>query len=173
MQSHTLRQKLTLLSESKISKFTDDNLSRDGEKGSCQRLSAVVQSRLWVIMQQELYDPLAARRLKSTSANTDGEEEEEDLLKMSSTADTNSDEPMNGPKPSIKDEESEFDDLLASQWDDLLGEDRDEDEMLLFDTERGERLVIEQGNDDMLFRSGNPEDDDDDELLLDNESMLL
>jgi len=173
VQSPTLRQKLILLSESKTSEFADDDLSRDGEKGSCQRLSAVVQSRLWAIMQQELYDPLAAWRLKPTSANTDSEEEEEDLLEMFNIADTNSSEPMNDPKPSTEDEESDFDDLLADEWDDLLGEDRDEDEMLLFDIEREERLAIEQGNDEMLFRSGVRQNEDDGELLLDNESMLL
>jgi hypothetical protein len=56
-----------------------------GKLGNSQRLSSVVQSRLWAMMQRKLYDGTAARKLwrqTSTNERLDNDDDEfEDILR--------------------------------------------------------------------------------------------
>jgi len=95
---------------------SDDQL---GKPGTAQRLAAVVQTRLWGMMQRKLFEKAAGKRLWRTTTQGD------------------------------KDEESHFEDMLAT------GED-------------GKNLILDEidgmSDEEILFA-----DDEDDDLLLGND----
>ncbi len=109
------------------------------ESGASERLSVVVQGRLWATMQSKLYDPATARKLWQQSEvepGTIGEQEEfEDLVEMKGEMDIDQDEDLLG-------------DLADDNFDDLL-------ECL----EERERLAVERETDEMLFGNGWHEDE--------------
>jgi hypothetical protein len=147
------------------SSLTDDNPDGVGEVGSSGRLAAVVQARLWVMMQRKLYDPTAARKMLQKSS-------EQHVAKVDEVWD---DECPNLLGTLKHDEESQFVDLSGNAVGDdfermLMGDEEDEEGLLdyLEDSER-ERLAIEQVTEEMLFGNGWDENDEDD-LLFRNEN---
>jgi len=118
LQTPSLRRKLLQISNLKLphSSDSDDQL---GKPGTAQRLAAVVQTRLWGMMQRKLFEKAAGKRLWRTTTQGD------------------------------KDEESHFEDMLAT------GED-------------GKNLILDEidgmSDEEILFA-----DDEDDDLLLGND----
>jgi hypothetical protein len=147
------------------SSLTDDNPEGAGEAGMSGRLAAVVQARLWGMMQRKLYDPTAARKMLQKSFG--------EHLKV--------DDVEGGPEcPNLlgtlnDDEESQFIDLIGNvggdDFDHLLMEDEEDEEGLLdyLEDSEKERLAIEQETEEMLFGNGWDESDEDD-LLFQNEN---
>jgi hypothetical protein len=147
-----------------ISSLTDDNPDEAGEAGSSRRLAAVVQARLWGMMQRKLYDPSAARK----------------MLRKSSDEHIKVDEIGDAECPNLfrtlAGDEAEFIDLIGvnvggGDFEHLLtGDEEDEEGPLdyLEDSER-ERLAIEQETEEMLFGNGWDESGEDD-LLFQNEN---
>jgi hypothetical protein len=145
------------------SSLTDDNPDGAGEAGFSGRLAAVVQARLWGMMQRELYDPSAARKMlqKSSEAAKVDQVGDDDCPNLFGTL--------------KDDEESQFVDLFGNVGGDdfehlLMGDEKDEDGLLdyLEDSER-ERLAIEQETEEMLFGNGWDQNDEED-LLFQNEN---
>ena len=120
---------------------SSDSENQLGKPGTAQRLAAVVQSKLWGMMQRKLFENAAGKRLWRTTTQGD------------------------------KDEESDFEDLLAtteerkilvldeidgmSDEEMLFAEDEDDDLLLGNDEyqfdEDWERRAIENETDDMLL----------------------
>lgn len=185
VQSPILRQKLIRLANSPSSAL-EQNDEEAVEEVTTDRLASVVEARLWSMMQQKLYDPIAARLLfnprssDKVTAEPDMVEEEIDLLdelRDNSTPlvrESMMEDLENFIKEEFRDED-EFEDLLggsSNEEDDLLG---------YLDAWERERLEVEQETDEMLFgNSGIIEDywEHGDEMLLlepgsEDESMLL
>ena len=74
MQGPGLRRKLV-----ELSKVPVDDQSASTE-GSVERLSSVVQTRVWSMMQRALFDPSAARKLRMERVDTVDEEEMCEML---------------------------------------------------------------------------------------------
>jgi hypothetical protein len=148
------------------SSLTDDNPDGAGGAGSSGRLAAVVQARLWGMMQRKLYDPTAARKMLQKSS-------EQHIDKVDEVGD---DECPNLLGILEEDCEADFIDLLGNivgnDFEHLLMGDEEEDEEGLLDyleaSER-ERLAIEQETEDMLFGNGWDEYNEDN-LLFQNEN---
>jgi hypothetical protein len=168
-QSPSLRQKLTQLENSPPS-LTDENQDRGSEAGTTSRIAAVVQSRLWGMMQRKLYDSSDAAKIwrKSPLRENLTEDECPDLLETLGTGEREEGRVMIELGEFSEDEADEFEDLLS----------RDDDELLEYLEER-ERLSVERETDEMLFGGGWGEDEEEEqsESLLDNEAgsdiMLL
>lgn len=189
-QTPSLRQKLAQIASMTTSKFANDRTNEahgeiTGELGSEKRLAAVVQARIWSMMQRTLHDPLAARkatnkRLTSENAiiteeddgydhllNTIGAEDELENLERG-------DDEFRWIIDEHHSEKSAFDCILddgdgasGDEFDDLFD---DEDELLLSDEER-ERLEIECEMEEMFFgRRWQVEDEEpyEDDLLMED-----
>ncbi|KAH8754680.1 hypothetical protein F5882DRAFT_469304 [Hyaloscypha sp. PMI_1271] len=166
IQSPTLREKIFRLGQSRTSSLTNETRIEDGGERSTARLTAVVQSRLWGMMQRKLYDPSDTAKIwrKTTLQDNPVQEDEcPDLLETMGEPDE-----MGGQVATKRDDFGGDD---AGDFDDLLS--RDDDELLEYMEER-ERLSIERETEEMLFGS---EWDEDDACLLDDEAgsdaMLL
>jgi hypothetical protein len=142
--------------------LTDDNPDGAGEAGTSGRLAAVVQVRLWSMMQRKLYDPSSARKISRKSPEWINSE-------VDRTGEDESPNLLGAPE---EDDEAGFVDLLGDDFEDLLAGDESNSELLdcLDDSER-ERLVIEQETEEMLFGSGWDRDEED-YLLLENENDI-
>jgi hypothetical protein len=141
IQSPSLRQKLSRLANSPVSQLLDEGRDEDGEAGTSARLAAVVQSRLWGMMQRKLYDPSDAAKIwrKSALQENPGEDDEyPDLL-----AAVREQGKVAAELGEFGDDEDEFEDLIPG-----------DDEGLLGYWEERERLSIECETEEMLFRSG-------------------
>ncbi|KAH7408044.1 hypothetical protein BKA64DRAFT_437623 [Cadophora sp. MPI-SDFR-AT-0126] len=81
VQTPSLRRKLMELSVMESSLFKDPN-NRTGQPGTVERLSSVVQSRLWAMAQRKLFKKAAGRRLwRQVPQGDDGLESDfEDML---------------------------------------------------------------------------------------------
>jgi hypothetical protein len=146
------------------SSLTDDNPDGAGEAESSGRLAAVVQARLWGMMQRKLYDPSAARKMLRKSS-------EEHIAKVDEAGE---DECPNLLGTLEEDDEAGFVDLIGNvggdDFEHLLMGDEDDEGLLDFleDSER-ERMAIAQETEEMLF--GNEWDEsDEDDLLFQNEN---
>ena len=155
---------MTELASLNTSSLADDNAVGAGKAGSSGRLAAVVQARLWGMMQRKLYDPTAARK----------------MLRKSSGEHMKTDEAGEGECPNLlgtleEDDEAEFIDLIGNVVGDdfehlLMGDGEDKDGLLDYlENSEKERLAIEQETEEMLFGNGWDENDEDD-LLFQNEN---
>lgn len=158
------------LANSPPSPLTDETQEADGGVGTTTRLAAVVQSRLWGMMQRKLYDPADAAKVWRKSAshgNPAGENECPDLLGTLGRDEVDG-RAITELCEVLDDEMDEFEDLLSG-----------DDEGLLEYLEERERLSVERETDEMLFGKGWDADQEDEEnvCLLDCESgsdiMLL
>jgi len=147
------------------SSLTDDNPDEAGEAGSSRRLAAVVQARLWGMMQRRLYDPSAARKMLRKSSG-------EHIAKVDEAGE---DECPNIHGTLEEDDEAGFVDLIGNVGGEdfehlLLGDEEDEEGLLDYlENSEKERLAIEQETEEMLF--GNVWDEsDEDDLLFQNEN---
>ncbi|KAF4633156.1 hypothetical protein G7Y89_g4956 [Cudoniella acicularis] len=170
VQSPTLKCKLTKLSNLRSPLIAEDNNTSTGRETS-DNLSAVVQARIWAMMQKHLYDPSAARKMKLSKDHEGGQcigsqTEDEDLLGQwendNHLAASKNTTEAEAKESILIDDIDEFEDLLA-------GDDKEEDLLGLFDESERERWETEQQTDEMLFGSGWEEDGyretEDEELL--------
>ncbi len=143
----------------------------EGEAGAPTRLAAVVQSRLWGMMQRKLYDPSDAAKIwRKSTLPADSVEEDEcpDLLELSGEPEVFGDQKTSKLDDFDEDGVYEFEDLLST----------DDDDLLEYMEER-ERLSVERETEEMLLGSGWAEDarDEDDVCLLEGDDgvdpMLL
>jgi hypothetical protein len=147
------------------SSLTDDNPDGAGEAGSSGRLAAIVQARLWGMMQRKLYDPTAARKMLQKSS-------EQHIAKVDEVGD---DECPNLLGKLEEEYETGFVDLLGNVVGDdfehlLMGDEEDEEGLLDYlEASENERLAIEQETEEMLFGNGWDECDEED-LLFQNEN---
>lgn len=153
-----------------------DEVDRLGSRGTTERLDAVVQARLWAMMQRKLYDPLAARRLRGTPGTGHGRtvydgDDYEDLLGHVSGGRC-SDTSLKYQMAESFDEGFEMDNEEGSSFDDLLGELED-DYDLLNDYEHLEREAVEQETDEMLLLDDYPADGATHNSLSQTDEMLL
>jgi hypothetical protein len=179
VQSPSLRKKLEALANLTTSQYPDRNQESAEEQGSSQRLAAVVQAKLWGVMQRKLYDPTAVRKLRHQTlpervGGVVDEEDCEDLL-GDGVAEENGIDFEDMSCRDFMDEEvvEEFDDLLAGQ-----DADHDEDLLHYFEGQAAaerERLEVKIKTDEMLFGSECDSESEDGILLLDSETerMLL
>ncbi|OWP01689.1 hypothetical protein B2J93_2402 [Marssonina coronariae] len=151
VQTPSLRRKLLRLSDLDPSPFLAYPIRREGSSTS-DRLSAVVQSRLWAMMQKKVYDKSGGRTLwrQATEVMTGrSDDEENDSLEEKITWLEEYERKMETVDP---------DELLFTdddEDDDVLMHDRDEDGW--------ERRAIESETNEMLF--GSEQADDGDVLL--------
>ncbi|KAK0106800.1 hypothetical protein ONS95_003522 [Cadophora gregata] len=140
VQTPSLRRKLFQLSSLESSQLPDPS-SQSGKPGTVQRLSSVVQSRLWGMMQRKLFDKAAGRRLwrRSTPGDEDEKSDVEDMF--AAVEDGNN----------LKMDE----DNGMSEEEMLFGDDEDDDLLLDDDNDQynadWERRAIEDKTDDMLL----------------------
>jgi hypothetical protein len=186
VQGVGLRQRLVALSNAKVSDYSDG----EGEDGSVGRLAAVVQARLWKMMQTRLYEEGAVKKLWR---------KDDDVYSASTTIneDEGGDEDLLGQNGAIEDDgigdasRRNFEDFIGGEFmdsdndlfDDLLGENEESgsDDGLLGYLEEQERMAVETETDEMLFGPGcdgrRDEEVEEDPLLLEDsseeESMLL
>ncbi|KAA8574342.1 hypothetical protein EYC84_005828 [Monilinia fructicola] len=152
-QTPSLRQKLAQISNISTSEFTSDttDVRINGEPGSEKRLAAVVQARLWSMMQQTLHDPYAASQATNKRSphgkNILSEEDDgyDDLLGAIGTEDGVEEWKMAeddfrwtidegcSEKSEFNCILSDYDGTMGVEFDDLLDE---EDEILLSDEDR-------------------------------------
>ncbi|CAD6450371.1 283ba3af-b687-46e8-8293-9ca139fd5b87 [Sclerotinia trifoliorum] len=181
-QTLSLKQKLVDIANIPSSEFasgiTDGEI--DGELDSEKRLAAVVQARLWSMMQRTLYDPSAAhqatnKRMTSDNAPLMEEDDGYDDLLNSIGTDVDIEDLKKGDDDfqwiidEHHSEKSAFDCILIDSeeisgdaFDDILG---DGDDLLLSDEER-ERLETEFETEEMFF--GRRWQLEDEELLYDD-----
>lgn len=120
---------------------SSDSENQLGKPGTAQRLAAVVQSKLWGMMQRKLFENAAGKRLWRTTTQGDKDEESdfEDLLATTEERKILVLDEIDG----MSDEEMLF---AADEDDDLLLEHYE----YQFD-EDWERRAIENETDDMLL----------------------
>jgi hypothetical protein len=178
-QGPGLRAKLLELANKPPPGSDHGHLTQAGERGSAERLNAVVQVGVWSMMQRKLSDSAVAGRLQWESfdackpADGEGPGVDEDLLGC-------------GDIDGRLDIRPEADEGLAWFLDDeymdgdeelLFTDTATEDQGLLGYFDEMERLAVEQQTDEMLFGSEEWEDEGSDmTLLLDGEAeetMLL
>jgi hypothetical protein len=176
-QGPGLRAKLLELENVALPELDDGHLVRSGEARLVERLSVVVQVRLWSMMHMKLSDPAITGRFQQTSFNTSAIEDEEyrsdqvlrrlgegEVLGMEQSADRD-------PQEFIESRYMEDDEELL--FIDPLAEDKEP--LAYFD--EMEKLDVEKQTDEMLFRSEEPEEEErSDIVLLDGEveeTMLL
>ncbi|ESZ97131.1 hypothetical protein SBOR_2489 [Sclerotinia borealis F-4128] len=182
--AHTpsLKQKLAQIANMPSCEFPNDRNDEkiNGELGSEKRLAAVVQARVWSMMQRTLHDPLAARQATNkrsafeNAVTIEDDDGYDDLLETIGTENElrilKTDDDFRWIIDESHSEEStfgcildKFDETSEDEFDDLLD---DEDEILL-DDER-ERLTIESETEEIFFgRRWQLEDEEqDDDLLL-------
>jgi hypothetical protein len=154
LQPPFLKEKMAQLAAMPISPIPGYDTSPSMDTN--EHITRVVETRLFTMMQQKLYDPIATRKVwKKAKDEIDhegprDENEDPELLDLDESPAGN----------------NEWDDLLArftsdEEFNDLLfGEDEgDEDDDLLDEAER-ERLEIERQTDEMLFGDGGYKDED-------------
>ncbi|CZT44860.1 uncharacterized protein RSE6_16063 [Rhynchosporium secalis] len=142
VQTPSLRRKLLQISNMELSPLLTTN-SGTGQPGTGERLSSVVQSCLWEIMQRKLFDRSAGRRLwrPEVTGGANSDEEFEDMLEIFD--DNELDTEFEARKENLDSEEMLF-------WD-------DEDEKLLLDNDEDsydvdwEQHAIEEVTDEMLL----------------------
>jgi hypothetical protein len=177
-QGAGLRNKLVLLA--KCTPLVEDQ-GCAGEYGLQRNLAAVVQSRLWEMMQRKLYDSAASSKLSyrvvvdGIARFADPEGEDDDILAELDRSDVLADEGLGlGDAAVFMDDESMgeeadgFSDLCAGEDDDGLLDYLEDIEI-----ER-ERLEVERVTDEMLFESGKDADEGEegrDEMLLMGEGL--
>ncbi|KAH7305079.1 hypothetical protein BKA65DRAFT_203760 [Rhexocercosporidium sp. MPI-PUGE-AT-0058] len=141
VQTPSLRRKLVQLSNMNVSQFQN---SQDlGQVGTTERLSSVVQLRIWEMMQRKLFDKSAERRLWR-QARAGEEEAEDDFEDILETSDGGGLKWETGAGQGFSHAEMLF-------WD-----DDDDDDLLLGDDNAyceidWERRAIEQYTDEMLL----------------------
>ncbi|CZR59435.1 uncharacterized protein PAC_09327 [Phialocephala subalpina] len=178
VQSPTLRKKLEQLAKLPLSPLAPDS-KVDASIDPSERISRVVQARLFSMMQRTLYDPSATRKLfkKSTIETTTDIPADDDEDSTPKLLDEQNSKKVDG---------SQWDEMLAQftsddEFDDLLGEEEEDDDFDLLDEGERERLAIERETDEMLLGGGWGEhwEEDDDFLLAggetggEGEGMLL
>ena len=184
VQGVGLRQKLVALSNSKFSEYHEDN----GEDGSVQNLAAVVQGRLWAMMQKALYNECAAKKLwkKETEFNAENTNtNEKDCEDENILGGNGGGQHISGKEGSLDDHTREkFMDDDDDLFNDLFegNEGRGVDDGLIDCFEDQERLAVEAETEEMLFgsdfESGGSGMEEIDEILLfqegnEEEIMLL
>ncbi|KAK2625361.1 hypothetical protein QTJ16_005730 [Diplocarpon rosae] len=152
VQTPSLRRKLLRLSDLNPSPFPAFPIKRE-EPGTSDRLLAVVQSRLWAMMQKKLYDKSGGRKLwrqtrKQETGRSDDDEEDNLDDKFSSVEGCEQRMDTIDSEAMLLNDDAEDDDILMG--------DRDEDDW--------ERRAIESETYEMLF--GREEADDGDILLM-------
>lgn len=178
-QGPGLRAKLLELANKELPMSDHGYTSQAGERGSMERLSAVVQVGAWTMMQRKLSDPAVAGRLRwerlDARKPADGDDQgvDEDLLgpgEIEGRLDI-SPEGDNGMEWFIDDEYMDDDEEL------LFDDTSAEDQGLLGYFDEMERLAVERLTDEMLFGSEEWEDEGSDMMLLldgeAEETMLL
>jgi hypothetical protein len=183
-QGPGLRRNLAALANAEVSELDDVYREGSGQHGSVERLSAVVQTRLWGTMQRKLFDPAVARKLQCEGSNMDRRVDQEEL---------GEDEDLLAPSDIEKELDSrrrmsiDLGELIGNEFMDddgllFVDENRDvEQEGLLDYFDEMERLAVERQTDEMLFWDGggdHHDDGDSDRILLfdsevEEESMLL
>ncbi|KAH8821303.1 hypothetical protein F5884DRAFT_767364, partial [Xylogone sp. PMI_703] len=177
VQSPSLRRKLEQLTKPLLIKEKNE-IGSNSEL--TDNLEATIKARLWSIMQHNLYDPAAARRLNSMSpsstengAGSDGAFV--DLLGATVVTKEGEDveDSILGNFVDFIEEGSIYDDLLLEDqylWDPTQGESRDEN---LGNFEEMERILTEKETNDMLLEDRFNIDIDTYGLsLTENENML-
>lgn len=183
-QGPGLRSKLIALTNAKVSELDDVYREGSGQHGSVERLSAVVQTRLWGTMQRKLFDPAVASKLQCETSymdrRVDAEElgEDEDLLAPSDKEkELDSKRRMSIDRGGLIGDEFMVDDELL-----FVNDNRDaEQEGLLDYFDDKERLAVERQTDEVLFWDGDGDYNDDggSDIVLsfdsevEEESMLL
>lgn len=167
VQTPSLRRKLVQLFNTDPSPFPDHPVEV-GKLGNSQRLSSVVQSRLWAMMQRKLYDGTAAQKLwrqTSTNERLDNDDDEfEDILRAMGEKDAwqAGRQAGRGVRDDLSGDGMLFTDDEADEL--LLGEENDWNDSDL------KRRAIELETDEMLFASEwGGADEDEDMLLLDSD----
>lgn len=176
-QGPGLRAKLLELSNLPSPGSSFGHATQSGETGSVERLSAVVQSRVWSMMQRKLSDPSMVGKLQWESVDhggiLDGEDPAmyEDLLASADMDAQN--EMVNGVSGGL---EQFITDGYMDEEELLLFDQMSDDEGLLSYFDEMEKIEVEKQTDEMLLGSEEYEDEDSDEVLLldgDNEEMML
>jgi hypothetical protein len=167
-QGPGLRRKLLELSKLSPPGADFGHLTPSGEHGSAERLRAVVQRRIWSMMQSKLSDAAAVGKFKWEILDPE-----------------RNDNPAVGDgRPHVSQSTTlDFDEFIEEEYEDddgeLLFDGAFDDEGLLSYFDEMEKLEVEKQTDEMLFGSGEYGEEDFDseiELLLDEnnqEAMLL
>lgn len=168
VQGKGLRVKLLDLSNMHVLRPAD--AVRDLPRGSVERLTAVVQGRIWSLMQRTIFDPSSSKKLRwddsdAGAAIEDDEEEEFDLLQEKESDQSPTLNRRQSGVESYMDEEEEL--LFSELWKEGTPES---DDGLLSYFEEQERKAVELETDEMLF--GDEKVDKEDELLLHDEESV-
>lgn len=165
VQTPSLKRKLLQLASMDQSRFACP-AQEPGQPGTTERLSSVVQSRLWEMMQRKIFDNSAGRKLwwHTGAGEEEGDDDFEDMLE---TIDGEGLRSETGIVKASSDEEMLF-------WD-------DDDDLLLevnntYCEVDWERRAIEQDTEAMLLNdewSGNGRDGRQDLLLEDHNNEIL
>ena len=181
VQSPSLLKKLSALANLQTSPGTEQRQDF-GQQGSPQRLAAVVQARLWGMMQRKLYDPAAVKKLRHQPLSEWGEISTNDEGLLGSNVyeedETEVGDLLDGDMELSENtellDEDDFDDLFAEQ------EKGGNDSLLNFredsDITRGKlEGEVEMETDEMLLGKCYESTPEDEVLLLedDKDNMLL
>lgn len=174
VQGPGLRRKLLLLSNSGISDVQDGG--HTGIEGSVERMTSVVQGKVWRMIQNGLFDSRAAKKLRWIDPSTKVGEDQDILSDV-----WEDDDLLAEQKCEIADDQLGFDFVFDDDellFDDLVryGHDQEDGDGLLYYPEEQERREVEMETDEMLF--GEEREYEDDCLLFEedhfeNDSMLL
>ena len=177
-QGPGLRAKLLALANAPPPGTYYGHSAQSGDPGSVERLRAVVQVRLWSMMQRKLSDPTTAEKLKWEIFDPSGLVDQEDfewdeaLLRSGDVDDRLNMNQIASPVLDLFIEEE-----LTDEDDELLFDPVSDDEGLISYFDEMEQLEVEKHTDEMLFRGGDWEDEDDSKILLSDgnneETMLL
>lgn len=154
VQGAGLRKKLVALSNARVSEYHDG----DGEVGSGNRLVAVVQGRLWRMMQRTLFDEGAVKKIWKRDVEVDignskvegNERQDDDNLGKSQSEDDGDAEDKNFEDYIGEELMEDQDELLFEEF---LEEQRayESDDGLLEYLKEQERLAVDTETDEMLF----------------------
>ena len=161
VQGAGLRKKLAALSNSRVSEYHDG----DGEVGSADRLVAVVQGRLWRMMQRALFDEGAGRRIwkrdgsdeevgvGNSGVHREGRQGGGDVEEEKQDEDDGDAESKNFTDYIGEEMIEEEDGLLFAEIPANQGDDESDDGLLEYLVEQ-ERMTVEVETDGMLFGTG-------------------
>ncbi|KIM95222.1 hypothetical protein OIDMADRAFT_183828 [Oidiodendron maius Zn] len=163
-QGPGLRRKLLELSNLSPPGPDYGYIAQYGEQGSVERLNAVVQSKVWGMMQRKLSDPAICGKIKWESVDptsiVDTEDPfiDEDLLGSCDTE--------KGVGVDVIVSEEFIEDVYIDDDDLLLFDSFSDDEGLLSYFDEMEKIEVEKQTNEMLFSSGEYEDERDLEIEL-------